>query len=884
MKPISVKFQCFGPYMDKQFVDFTRLEQNGLFLICGETGAGKTTVLDAICVALYGKSSGGSRGELSEMRCKLAGKDDVTEVEFVFENGGRQYRFTRGLRVARKNETEAHQCAELLDGQWVPMLENPKKTSVNAKAAEIIGLSYDQFRQVIILPQGQFEKLLTSDSQEKENILASLFHTERLERAVEELFQRVKARDDALKQTHSEIAAELGKYECDSLEALAQKELRDAQTLEELRVQLEAARKTEKKAKEAHEKALLENQEFEELARREKKLEELAARKDGFTKDEADLRLADSAERLRGVHTAYDAARAAAESARTAHGEALDRQVIADAALTQAQEARGAHEAERETCETAQRSVILLEKARPVYQDMAKKQETLDLCRTRQQTAAKAKTKAETKLEAAEEAWQAALQAQTEAREAYQSAQRTYLQGIGGVLAQRLRPGVACPVCGSTEHPAPAKVAQGHITDSELDELSKAESDANDEEVKARTGRTQAQQEKDRALDALSQAEKALAEAQADYTRSKDGMIPEIETEEELDSRLATLNETIANFKIREASTQEALSKALSDQNHARAETSRLAGELEQAQAELARTQAAWDEALAGSPLENESQFLAACMEPEKKQQKTQACIRFQTELKRARADVEEARRALKDKTPPDAEALNKALEDAGQAADALNARTVLLAENQKELERDRASLTQRKEAYDAQRAVVDGDLDFAGKLRGRSGVSLQRYVLGVKLSAITMAANRLLETVYGGRYRLYRTDDVAGRAQKSGLELEVYDAAQSQRRSVTSLSGGEKFLVALSLAIGLSTVVQASGAGVHMEAMFIDEGFGSLDNNAVDDAMGILQGIQRNAGMVVGIISHVSRLEETILTKLEVKKSGLGSTIHIHC
>ena len=152
MKPISVTFQCFGPYMDKQFIDFTRLEQNGLFLICGETGAGKTTVLDAMCVALYGWSSGGSRGELSEMRCKLAGKDDVTEVEFVFENGGRQYKFTRSLRVARKNETEAHQCAQLLDGQWVPMLENPKKTGVNAKAAEIIGLSYDQFRQVIILP------------------------------------------------------------------------------------------------------------------------------------------------------------------------------------------------------------------------------------------------------------------------------------------------------------------------------------------------------------------------------------------------------------------------------------------------------------------------------------------------------------------------------------------------------------------------------------------------------------------------------------------------------------------------------------------------------------------------------------------------------------
>lgn len=121
MKPISVIFRCFGPYMEQQSIDFAKLEQNGLFLICGETGAGKTTILDAICIALYGRSSGFSRGELSEMRCKLAGKDDITEVEFIFENGGRQYKFSRSLRIARKNETEAHQCAELLSGQWVPI-------------------------------------------------------------------------------------------------------------------------------------------------------------------------------------------------------------------------------------------------------------------------------------------------------------------------------------------------------------------------------------------------------------------------------------------------------------------------------------------------------------------------------------------------------------------------------------------------------------------------------------------------------------------------------------------------------------------------------------------------------------------------------------------
>lgn len=883
MKPISVKFRCFGPYMEQQFIDFAKLEQNGLFLICGETGAGKTTILDAICIALYGKSSGGSRGELSEMRCKLAGKDDITEVEFVFENGGRQYKFSRSLRVARKNETEAHQCSELLSGQWVPILENPKKTNVNAQAEEIIGLTYDQFRQVIILPQGQFEKLLTSDSQEKEKILATLFHTERWERVVEELCRRVKERDDALKSEWDEMERALRKYECDSLEALAEKAAQDTKALEEIKAQAKVAKGEEGKAKKIHQQALLENQEFEELARRKQKLEGLSAQKENFAKDEVNLRLADSAEQLRGVYTAYETAQATVTKAEVAYKEAIDNQTEKDIALKEAQTAREAYEKGRAEHEKTKAFAIQLEGKRSDYQAISEKQATLESCQKQQKAATEGQEKAEKNFKTADEEWQAALEAQQKAREAHQSAQESYLQGIGGILAQRLQPGAPCPVCGSSEHPCPAKAAEGQVTDQQLNDLSEAVNDSNNREIETREARAEAEQAKNEAMKALGQADKALAEAQAAYDQVMGGMIPEIETEAELDAQLAALGKTIENFEKMETSTQETLTAAKSDSDHARKEVERLTGELEQAQKSLAASQAAWEEALKGSPLENESQFLAACIEPEEREEKRQACIQFQADLTHAKESVEEKRQALKDKTPPDIEALGEAVEKAEQVHDGLKAQTVRLEESQKALERDHKDLIHRKKTHDTERMVVDSNKEFADKLRGRAGVSLQRYVLGVKLSAITVAANRLLETVYGGRYRLYRTDEVAGRAQKAGLELEVYDAVQNQRRSVTSLSGGEKFLVALSLAIGLSTVVQASGGGVHMEAMFVDEGFGSLDNNAVDDAMGILQGIQRNAGMVVGIISHVARLEETIPTKLEAKKGSAGSTIHIH-
>lgn len=239
MKPISIRFKCFGPYLSEQFIDFTQLETSGLFLICGETGSGKTTILDAISYALYGRSSGALRGDLSVMRCKLAQPKDETLVEFIFDSGGHRYRFTRSLKYGRKNLNDSHDCARLEDGVFVPIFENPKLKSVNEKAEELIGLTYDQFRQVIVLPQGQFETLLVSKSEEKEKILVSLFHADRWQRIADELYNRVYAQDQSIKQQRQMIRAKLQEYGCVNLETLAILEEDTAQKLVQLRKELE---------------------------------------------------------------------------------------------------------------------------------------------------------------------------------------------------------------------------------------------------------------------------------------------------------------------------------------------------------------------------------------------------------------------------------------------------------------------------------------------------------------------------------------------------------------------------------------------------------------------------------------------------------------------
>ena len=226
---------------------------------------------------------------------------------------------------------------------------------------------------------------------------------------------------------------------------------------------------------------------------------------------------------------------------------------------------------------------------------------------------------------------------------------------------------------------------------------------------------------------------------------------------------------------------------------------------------------------------------------------------------------------------------MTQILRSAQEESQRLQARLTLETDRFSRMQNDLQVLTNKLQSCALERIQTDADLEFAERLRGSRGLSLQRYVLGVMLSSIAAEANRLLQTVYGGRYQLFRSQELGDRRQKSGLDLEVLDHTNGQRRSVKTLSGGEQFLVALSLAIGLSTVVQSQGSGIRMEAMFIDEGFGSLDRDAIQDALEILDGIRKGSGLV-GIISHVDQLAESIPAKIEVRKGTHGSRCTVNC
>ncbi len=221
MRPILVEFQAFGPYTGHEIIDFEKISSKGLFLICGETGSGKTMILDAMTIALYGKSSGHGRDDFEALRCTSAGYDATTFVRFIFELNGKYFHFERRLERKVKRLSASYSLMQKDDnGIWQPLLENPKEKDLSNKAYELIGLDYEQFRQVIVLPQGQFEKLLVSSSDEKEKILTNIFGEDKWQSIAQYFFNEVSERRERLKLKKERINSSLLEENCSSLEDL----------------------------------------------------------------------------------------------------------------------------------------------------------------------------------------------------------------------------------------------------------------------------------------------------------------------------------------------------------------------------------------------------------------------------------------------------------------------------------------------------------------------------------------------------------------------------------------------------------------------------------------------------------------------------------------
>lgn len=865
MKPLKLTMRAFGPYAGETVIDFEKLQGRHLFLICGPTGAGKTTILDAMCYALYGKTSGDRTGE--KMRSDYADSSERTEVIFDFMLGDKTYRATRSpAQMVDKKRGSGQTLAamqaslsELEDGKEI----NTLRTGIEEAAGKLIGLNADQFCQVILLPQGDFRKLLVAKADEREAILKQLFKTQRFSEFKDRLKDRLdaKVREKMEKQTREDqILSSSGATDEKQLSQMVEeagKELKEAQDI------VKSREKESNEFREVYQKETALMGHFTEL---EKALKQDAALKneEGRMKEmEASLSLIRSARELAPYFVQLDGitreGKQEAVKLKTARADMETYSKLNETLEKRIQELDAMKEKREEERKTALK-----------MQDLVPKAKLYGAAVQALKNAKNALSRAEEETKRLQAAAEAARKARDEQKEKADAVRKSYIEGQAFLLAEGLEDGVPCPVCGAIHHPAPARggdnVAKAEDVEraqKEYERASAAYDRANDAKEKHSTG--------------------AYAKAVSDHAKA--------------DAQMKTLEEIPEAYRDPKYLEAES-TRLLTDIRKWEQDKETAAAQLRKAGADLSASQAACRNAeerreeLVKKYRETESvlkeasdkagfQSLDECKEWYKKKD-TEESVRKTLEQYRAdRKSTEERIKAEEQETAgkerPDMLALNeksKALQDqlkkASERAAALKERTETL---QKAVS-DARAIEKELEDLRKEEGLIRGLYDLTSGKKTR--ITLERYVLGTLLDDVANAANLRLLSMSRRRYSLHRMTDESGLG-KGGLSLEVSDSFTGRSRPANTLSGGETFLASLSLALGLADVVQSRQGGVRLDTMFIDEGFGTLDPDSLNSAMNTLIDLQ-NTGRMVGIISHVPELEERIDARLRVTPAEKGS------
>ena len=866
MRPLRLELTAFGPFADTQVVDFRDLGERRLFLVHGPTGAGKTTLLDAICFALYGDATGAER-DGKGFRSQFAGPDRLTSVTLDFALGARVYRVTRQPEQERaklrgEGTTTSAAAATLWDrSETVDEHEEGKVLATRAgqvteEVATLLGFRSEQFRQVIVLPQGRFRDLLLAKSREREEILRQLFDTAfygRVEEALKQRSRELKAEAEKLRTQRGALLAQEDCADEAELEARL-RELEQQQASAESRI--DGLQREGAAASQALERARAQHAHFDKLERAERSLAALQGRTAEMQAQRSRLAAARRAAGLADLAARVTEQRAAAASA-GATLDQLQREHAAAAEALQGASARLRAEQAREPERAARRARLAeLERVLPLVAELAGLQQQHDAALA-EEGAVGARVAEARHAIGRLRAQAAALR---QAREA----------GSAALLAQELRPGEPCPVCGSTQHPRRASGSQ-EIPSPQA--ILAADQEVGAAEAGLETALA-SQRAVERTLSGLGAGMAALRKQLAALAAE-----PAMSALDDARQRVERLREECL-------AGQKALEQALETERQGSEQLVRLAAALEAATAQgeaaaqaLAAAQAAWHERLEQAGFGAERDYLAARL-PDGELERVAAMLEtFDRDLATAQALAAEARAAVEGQAPPElaglvaaadaaAQAYRAAVDERGRLASRVDALGKLL-QRLRRIGTEYARTEARYGEIGAVASVASGDNPHR--------ISLQRFVLASRLDDVLAAASRRLGMMSRGRYLLRRNTETADRRSAGGLELEVEDAYTASTRPVATLSGGESFQAALALALGLSEVVQAYAGGIRLDTIFIDEGFGSLDPEALDLAIDTLLDLQQS-GRMVGVISHVPELRERIDVRLEVLAGVAGS------
>lgn len=914
MRPLKLKMVGFGPYAGVQELDFDRLGSSGLYLITGDTGAGKTTIFDAITFALFGEASGNNRNP-SMLRSKYAKEDMPTKVELTFAYSGKVYTVTRNptyerAKIKGTGTTTESAGAELTypDGRQVT-----KNGEVDAAIREIIGLTREQFSQIAMISQGDFRKLLQADTKERQEIFRDIFKTDLyvlLQNQLKEKAGEVRGQRDQASQS---IRQYINGVTCDedSVYALdAQKakngELPVTEVIELFRALLEQDRQAEL-ALEA------------ELAAVEKELEQITSQLTQAEAYEAAKtvlaeRVAEEAALSAQLEIARDALSAAQET--VPEQEGMQSRITETELLLPSYDeleayraARAAAQAELAKAQTTQENAVKekndltteITGLRTEQKDLADvSAEKEKLAAQLQQLGDRQKqfvdflsgmeglAREQAELAKRQEGYLKAEEASSELLREYEVKERAFLREQAGIMASGLTAGMACPVCGSVEHPRLAVLAEDAPTEADV-KAAKAEYDRAQDKTK------KASNEAQKLKGTVGTTEEILA-------KELDSLIPGIsladgaKAAEEQENLLAVqiegLNVQIVALTKKMARREELdvllpkkelLLRAAEETITVKtAEIASLTAKAESSEAQIhvLRDKLAFPDKAAA-----EAEISALRAESDKLRQNLQTAETAHNQCKEnlagVRGTIEQLHKQLEGGVDIDTVQLRtKKDEYAAQKTVVMAKQKIVhtrISANETALQGVSAKAAE-VERLDKKYVWMKALSDTAnGSVSGKDRVMLETYIQTTYFERILARANIRLQKMSGGQYDLKRREEADNKKSQSGLELDIIDHINTTERSVNTLSGGEAFLASLALALGLSDEVQMS-TGIHLDTLFVDEGFGSLDSEALNKAYNTLAGLTEG-NRLVGIISHVAELKEKIDKQIVVKKEKTGES-----
>ncbi len=912
MKPIKLVMSAFGPYVDNTEIDFGTLGSSGLYLICGDTGAGKTTIFDAITFALYGKASGGVR-DANMLRSKYAEPGTETFVELTFSYGGNVYKVRRKpeyerVRTRGEGFTTVPADAVLYDGAGRVLASRTR--DVNVKIESLLHIGKEQFSQIVMIAQGDFQRLLLAKTNERQMIFRKLFQTQVFDTIQEQLKNDFSALTNERNEYISRVRSNMRSIDIPEDSPFAE----DAQAVKNITCTAEDAIQTLRKLRRGDQE-LIEKCESE-LTEIEDQSNELTAkltlarqRKDQENKlAESKLQLPFKEYHLQKAENELEVQKE--EHKRTE--ELLNKIAVCENILPEydkREELRMERDTNNKTIDSLNDTIATVkervedrqvylsqliteqegladigiefervrsdkEKAENVQKELLNLERDFEECKKLNEQILKAQDNCKALKEDAN-------RANAEYREKYNA----YLMEQAGIIASELKDGEPCPVCGSVEHPCKAVKSANAPTKEELD---KCESDS-----KSADKRFTEASEKAMELNGK------LTEKRAAVTEKSKKILGADVSAEIIDERKSEISDKIKSLTDKLSNLQNLMKrkKYLDD------EVLEIDNNLKKLQREIEDTEKKiaefigqnkrleqqlieYDEKLS-FPSKSEVEQEIAALRQEKKsldnalENARELVDKCRREVSEQKTIIAETEKALENLPESDADKLIQQQTELNSRKEMLNNKLrradIRYDRNRdicKRLEDDSkvlASMNSKFIYIEPLWRVATG----AGGLNGK--VNLETYIQMTYFDRVLRHANRRFLSMTNNQYELQRRKRFSNQSQ-SGLELDVIDHFNNSVRNAETLSGGESFKAALALALGLSDEIQSRAGGVHLDALFIDEGFGSLDDSSLEQAINVLLELT-DGKRLIGIISHVGELKRRIGKQIRVTKNVSGGS-----